>query len=137
LYSLVGFVRCVLRLRIINTYIKRKEIKTLNNLNWFIGVVAFFVVSIVAFGVGVGFWTIQLKAQTGRLLEMLNVAPELYQTEFTVFQWGMWLATSSFVLVLITWLGLWRQLRREAADLRVAATTGPEKGAGENSRVAG
>jgi hypothetical protein len=39
------------------------------------------------------------------------VPTDLYRTEFDIFQWGIWLGTSSFLLVLITWMGIWRHLK--------------------------
>ena len=96
------------------TYAKRNQITKLKNFNWFAGIVAVFFFTIVAFGFGVTYLMARERSQTADLLKMLNVQGDLYSTEFYIFQFGIMLGTTSFVLVLITWIGIWRHLRSEA-----------------------
>jgi hypothetical protein len=53
-----------------SVYVKRREVKRLRHVDWFLGIVAFFFLSIVVFGTGVGALMTIEKNQTGELLKV-------------------------------------------------------------------
>ena len=110
------------------TYVKRKEILKLRNLNWFIFIVAFFILTIVAFGCGLGWLMYLERLQTAELLGKLKLPADGYKLEYQIFEWGLCLGTSSFVLVFITWVGIWKHLRKEVSQTS-------KRRAGENCAI--
>jgi hypothetical protein len=101
------------------TFLKRNEIESLKNLKWFLGIVGFFFVTIVAFGSCVGIMIVQVSSQMSGILKELSMPTDSFATEFHMFESGMWLGTSSFVLILVTWIGICREL---VSKSKVSAT---------------
>src|SRR5262245_1029046 len=93
----------------------RKEMeKEVPALDWLCGLIQFFYLSLVTFGA----WVIYVSERSKDLIarDVTDLALEADRNalyfEFFALQIGMVIGTSSFVLIAVSWIGLWRYFRK-------------------------
>lgn len=96
------------------TWIKHQELVGLPFINWFCLIVLIFLLSIVLFGVwlSITFGKLgcdikELKAQLALIANIGSYHARLRDSEYKFLRGGTLLGTSSFVLIAVTWIGIW------------------------------
>ena len=94
-------------------WLKKDDIKKMGSyFHWFFFVASVFVASVVCFGFWVVWVSSRLEGEHDQIIDMLKAGSGLH-VEFAALREGMILGTSSFVLVLITIIGLWIYFARD------------------------
>jgi hypothetical protein len=75
----------------------------------------FFLISVVLYGCLVTVVTAFEWRDVQRLLDSLGANRSLFNTEFAWILIGVPVGTSSFVIILLVWHGMWRSMNRPAA----------------------
>jgi len=94
-------------------WLKRHEIAAAPFFGWlglFLGV---FFVSIVLFGVWMVIATSILQSETNAILEALKIVKHKNHIGFLAVQLGYALGTTSFIIVTIIWVVMWRTISNE------------------------
>ena len=96
------------------TWIKHAELAQLRFINWFCSIVLIFLLSIVIFGVwlSITFGKLgrdikELSAQLALIANIDAYHARLRDSEYKLLPGGTLLGTSSFVLIVFTWIGIW------------------------------
>lgn len=85
---------------------KETEIKKMPIFHWFFFVATVFIGSVVCFGFCVVRTSFKLESETEKFLELTKMNIDAL-SGFAALREGMYFGTSSFVLVLITLVGMW------------------------------
>jgi len=94
-------------------WVKRPEVIKMSHfglLGFFLGV---FFGSIVLFGVLMIYATVKLQTEIELLQSELNIMGHIDHVGFIAIKYGYALGTTSFILVLLIWILMWRDLYKE------------------------
>lgn len=103
---------------------KRKELKHAQYLTVLGSVLFVFFLTILGFGGLLVWYTVQLETELGTTLSQLPAGNNwpTFMLEVTVFRYGMLIGSSSFILLLIVWLFMWRRLHNTRTRRRRTPT---------------
>ncbi len=93
------------------TWLKHTELEGLRYRSWFFAIVLIFFLSIVVYGIWLAATFNKIGAEVERL-RILLPTPALSNAEFSLFWGGTIVGTSSFLLIAITWIGIWASITR-------------------------